>query len=259
MFTGVDTRHWAGCTRSRENRHRSISPGLERLEDRSLLTKIVDLGALMIPYAINSAGEVVGTSPGGTGAFLEYPPGNPIYLTPPKPNESLIPTSVNDAGEIVGDSVGLAGEGDALAYILGEPTDLGSLSRSGQSEATDINLSGEVVGSSDSEPFRVGPDDRNAAPGDRGSRRLRDGDQRFGPDCWFFGDDRGPLEPRATAAGSGDARRSRNRIIRKRRHRDQQCGPDRWLVADDRAWWPYTCFSLEPGEHAERSRGAPRR
>jgi probable HAF family extracellular repeat protein len=148
VFIRVDTLRRAGCTRSTEKRHRRISPGLERLEDRSLLTKIVDLGTLVIPYAINSSGEVVGISASGTGAFSEYPPGNPIYLTPPKPNEGLTPRALNEVGEIVGDSNILGIPAGAFADIMGQPTGL-----AGASEATGINGSGDVVGSSGSVPF----------------------------------------------------------------------------------------------------------
>jgi probable HAF family extracellular repeat protein len=109
-----------------------------------------DLGAFGCPEsivtAINDSSQIVGNASGGYGscAFL-YQNGTMTDISSNSPYPSFMPYAINSNGQIVG----LAFENgcQAICYSAGTWKDLGNLGSS-VSYATDINNSGQIVGTS---------------------------------------------------------------------------------------------------------------
>lgn len=134
---------------------RSWKPSLEVLEDRTLLTAIVDLGVLeghtnSIAWGINNFGQVVGTSYEhalffGGRAFL-YGSGTMTDLGT-LGGTSSYGSSINNSGQVAGGSETVGGQRHAFRYSGGVMTDLGTLG--GHSFGIGINDAGQVVGDSE--------------------------------------------------------------------------------------------------------------
>lgn len=107
---------------------------------------IVDLGATVVPAAINNQGTVVGSS--ASGAFA-YRNGAMQPLSAPAGDSSFTRAlDVNNEDVIVGYSVSTSGTRRALLWNGSSVTDLGGLQGSTGNEATAINDQGEIVGHS---------------------------------------------------------------------------------------------------------------
>jgi probable HAF family extracellular repeat protein len=122
--------------------------------------QMIDLGTLpggiqAVAYAVNDAGQVVGTSDGAiavskkttehfTHACL-YANGKMVDLIPSGATYSQA-TAVNGNGQIVGVAAFSDSTGHAVLYSNGVWTDLGEFPGSLTTEATGINLSGQIVG-----------------------------------------------------------------------------------------------------------------
>jgi probable HAF family extracellular repeat protein len=133
-------------------------PCVECLENRSLLTSLIDLGTLPGGSAsgadgINDSGEVVGwsyTASGDTHAFLYTQATRMTDLGTLGGNDSEA-DGINDSGEVVGWSNTASSDTDAFLYTQATGmTDLGVLPGYTDSYATAVNDSGEVVGYSTS-------------------------------------------------------------------------------------------------------------
>ncbi len=123
--------------------------------------QMIDLGTFpggiqAVAYAINDAGQVVGTSDGAiavskkttvhfTHAFL-YANGKMVHLGIPSGATYSQATAINGNGQIVGVAGFSDGTSHAVLYSNGVWTDLGTFSGSSATEATGINLSGQIVG-----------------------------------------------------------------------------------------------------------------
>jgi len=101
-------------------------------------------GRVSFAIAINDAGQVVGTSEGGSGAFLWQ---NGIMTDlGTLGGASASASGINEAGQIVGISNNASGESHAFVWDNGTMTDLGTLPGDYYSEAYGINDAGQVVG-----------------------------------------------------------------------------------------------------------------
>ncbi len=143
-------------------RRRTLS--LEALEDRLVLSTIIDLGALpgdtgSLATGVNDAGQVVGYwSPPKSSihAFL-YSNGQMTDLGTLFGDTESVARGINDFGQVVGDwfppEIGSAAH--AFLYSNGQMTDLGALpGNSNQGNvAYGINDSGQVVGNSGRHAF----------------------------------------------------------------------------------------------------------
>jgi probable HAF family extracellular repeat protein len=130
---------------------------LEALEERALLTSIVDLGTLpggieSEPTGINDSGEVVGYSISGDNVYNAF-----LYSDGTMSDLGTLPgdidshaTGINDYGDVVGYSTSAGNVAHAFLYD-GEMTDLGILPGGNDSFAWGINDSGDVVGAADTD------------------------------------------------------------------------------------------------------------
>lgn len=119
---------------------------VECLEPRRLLAtySITDLGSE--PAAINSAGQVAGTSHDDVGGAFLYTDGSGMQALG---GAHSFANDVNDAGQVVGSYFAEAGR-HAFLHAGGRLIDLGTLPGGATSEAFAINTSGVAVGRSDS-------------------------------------------------------------------------------------------------------------
>jgi probable HAF family extracellular repeat protein len=126
------------------------------------LYRLTDLGVLpgqnfSFASAINEAGEVVGGSwspPGQSRAFLWTASGGMQDLDElPGGSVSSYASAINDAGQVVGLSDTAAGPRAFLWTSASGMQNLGTLPGIGVSLASDINNSGQVVGTSDIDAF----------------------------------------------------------------------------------------------------------
>ncbi|TLY41301.1 MAG: hypothetical protein E6K61_05510 [Nitrospirae bacterium] len=101
-------------------------------------------GRVSFAYAINDAGQVVGVSEGGSGAFL-WQNGVMTDLGT-LGGASSSASGINQAGQIVGISNNASGESHAFMWDNGTMTDLGTLPGDYYSEAYGINDAAQVVG-----------------------------------------------------------------------------------------------------------------
>ena len=101
-------------------------------------------GRVSFAYAINDAGQVVGVSEGGSGAFL-WQNGVMTDLGT-LGGASSSASGINEAGQIAGISNNASGESHAFVWDNGTMTDLGTLPGDYYSEAYGISDAGQVVG-----------------------------------------------------------------------------------------------------------------
>jgi probable HAF family extracellular repeat protein len=133
---------------------------LEALEDRLVLSTIIDLGVRLgdmssAATGINASGQVVGYSESSNGdfhAFL-YSNGQMTDLGVLPGGTSSFATGINASGQVVGYSESSNGDNHAFLYSNGQMTDLGTLTGAKNSVAHGINASGQVVGVSGTHAF----------------------------------------------------------------------------------------------------------
>jgi len=142
--------------RTRRRRRRTFQPRLESLEDRALLSTIVDLGNLggfsTSANGVNNAGQVIGQSDlAGSSvdhAFL-WQDGQMTDLGT-LGGDNSVAMAINDAGQIVGYADTIPGTFSAHAFLYedGSMIDMGTLGAT-YSFAYGINATGQVVGELD--------------------------------------------------------------------------------------------------------------
>lgn len=138
-----------------ERGRRSRRPIVEILEQKALLSSIMDLGPEgynQYSYSsayINNHGEVAFTSYAVDGvmhAYL-YGGGKITDLGTLPGFETSEATGINDSGEVVGNAYAIDGTEHAFLYSDGKMTDLGTLGGT-YSEASGINDAGQILGNS---------------------------------------------------------------------------------------------------------------
>jgi probable HAF family extracellular repeat protein len=147
-----------GPTRRRTGRRwHALAPlRVESLEDRWLLSTIINLGAFVSPGAVNASGQVVGTLNGNgpSHAFL-YSDGTLTDLGTVDGYAASTGNGLNDSGIVVGGIQGPGGITHAMAYIRGTMTDRGTAPGFTNGYAVGINDSNQAIGNA----YNSGPPD----------------------------------------------------------------------------------------------------
>jgi probable HAF family extracellular repeat protein len=135
-------------------RHVRSAPQVQPLEDRWLLSTIIDLGAYVSPAAINTSGQVAGDvlSSGQTHAFL-YSNGTLADLGTVAGFTNSHATALNNSGKVVGSlDNGPGSVQHAMLYNGQTMTDRGTAPGYTDGVATGINDVAQAIGYADTAP-----------------------------------------------------------------------------------------------------------